>query len=90
MTTVYVPYTVTDLDGEGVELELAAEVSADGEVVGLQMVIFHYTTQSNLDGRRETTVRQKPVPDWALRQIDPSDLAEDVRRRLQARERGWP
>jgi hypothetical protein len=79
MTTVYVPYTVTGQDGEPVELELAAELSVDGEVIGLEIGRF---TVMGLSFR--------PVPDWALRQLDMGDLAEEVRRRLQARERGWP
>lgn len=88
MTPVYVTYTVTSPDGEDVELELAVEVSADGEVVGLQGVLYH-VVHYEADVDRVDFV-YATVPEWALRQIDMGDLAEDALRALRARGEGWP
>ena len=78
MTTVYVSYTITNPDDEDREIELAVEVSADGDIIELEM----------RDPNDET--RWIPVSAWTLRQIDMGDLAEDVLRRLKGREREWP
>lgn len=85
MTTVYTSVTVIDPEGEEVELELAAELSGDGEVTGLQLVRMNWS-----DGASCTTQPPMDVPAWALSQIDMRDLADDVLLKLQARERGWP
>jgi hypothetical protein len=90
MTTVYVPYIVDGPDGEPVELELAAEVSADGEVSGLRCIAAKSEkTTMPAELYREFHDLKGAIPEWALRQIDMGDLTEDAQRRLEARERGW-
>ena len=87
MTVVYLTRKVTDPDGKDVELELAAEVSVDGELIAVGEVDI-LAAQSGLQA--VTSIGMRPLPAWAVDQIDMTELMWDVHRRLKAREKGWP
>jgi hypothetical protein len=85
---IHLAQSVTGPNGEPLEVELCADLSADGEIYGLVQVVDRSCDDAG-DGNL-VSITYSPVPEWVLAQLDMGDLAEEVRLKLQARERGWP